>query len=236
VPRGNRAARLRLGRKVPWYVPQALRERPGPKRRGADAARAATVVCAGALAFSACGGGTRQDENEPKGKFEVQVVRASFPEKQKLAKRSILEIAVKNVDTKKIPNIAVTLHGFDRRKPDPELADPARPVFVINGRRKSFGGIPDAQEAGPEGGQTAYVDTWTLGPMKAGETKVFQWDVTAVQAGPYRLTYSVSAGLDGKAKAVLASGDRPEGIFAGKINGEAPKTKVAEDGKTVVSE
>jgi hypothetical protein len=193
------------------------------------------VACA--IALSACGGGERQDENEPKGEFKVQVVRASFPEKQKLAKRSILRIAVKNVDTREIPDIAVTLHGLDRRKPDPDLADPARPVFVINGRTKSFGNIPDAQSAAPAGQERpAYVDTWTLGKMKAGETKLFEWDVTAVEAGPYRLTYVVSAGLDGKAVAVLPSGQRPDGLFAGTVNGKAPKTKVAEDGKTVVSE
>jgi hypothetical protein len=195
------------------------------------------LLVAGAMALSSCGGGEKQDANEPKGQFKVQVVRASFPEKQKLAKRSILRISVKNVDTKEIPDIAVTLHGFDRRKPDPDLADPERPVFVINGRTKSFGNIPDAQAAAPAGQERpAYVDTWTLGKMKPGETKVFEWDVTAVEAGPYRLTYVVSAGLDGKAVAVLPSGQRPDGLFAGTINGKAPRTKVADDGKTVINE
>src|SRR5438876_8729789 len=107
---------LRLGPKGPWYVAPALRERLA----------AAGLLVAGAIALSACGGGERQDANEPKGQFKVQVVRASFPEKQKLAKRSLLRIAVKNVDTREIPDIAVTLNGLDRRKPDPELADPSR--------------------------------------------------------------------------------------------------------------
>ena len=195
------------------------------------------MLVAGAIALSACGGGERQDANEPKGQFKVQVVRASFPEKQKLAKRSLLRIAVKNVDTREIPDIAVTLNGLDRRKPDPELADPSRPVFVINGRTKSFGNIPDAQAAAPQGQERpAYVNTWTLGKMKPGETKLFEWDVTAVEAGPYRLTYAVAAGLDGKAVAILPSGQRPTGLFAGNINGKAPRTKVADDGKTVINE
>jgi hypothetical protein len=195
------------------------------------------LLVAGATALSACGGGEKQDENEPEGEFKVQVVRASFPAKQKLAKRSLLRIAVRNVDTKEIPNIAVTLRGLDRRKPDPDLADPQRPVFVINGRAKSFGNIPDAQSAAPAGQERpAYVDTWSLGKMRPGETKLFEWDVTAIQAGPYRLTYVVSAGLDGKAVAVLPSGQRPDGLFAGTIDGKAPRTKVADDGKTVVTE
>jgi len=53
----------------------------------------------------------------------------------------------------------------------------------------------------PAIGETAYVGTWALGPLKPGEQKTFRWDVTAVRAGPYEITYEVAAGLDGKAKA-----------------------------------
>jgi hypothetical protein len=222
---------------VPWYVPRALEGRAAHGRARARGSRGAFLACASALALTGCGGGERQDEDEPEGRFRVQVVRAEFPEQQKLAKRSILEIAVKNVDRKRIRNVAVTLKGLDRRKEDPDLADPERPIFVINGRRREFGNIPDAQAAAPAGQERpAYVDTWSLGTLAPGDTKVFRWDLTAVQAGPYRLSYLVSAGLDGKAVAVLPSGQRPEGVFTGNIEGEAPQARIAEDGKTVITE
>jgi hypothetical protein len=214
-------ARKRLSR---WYVAPALR------------GRIAFLLSAAALAaLAGCGGGERQDENEPEGDFKVEVVKASFPSDQKLAKRSELVIVVRNADTKQIPNIAVTMNGLDYRKDDPELADQRRPQFVVNGKFKKFGNIEDAQAITPGGVENpTYVNTWALGPLKPGESKEFKWDVTAVVAGPYELDYTVAAGLDGKAKAVDANGETPTGVFSGTVSDEAPQTKIAADGKTVI--
>lgn len=189
-----------------------------------------------AVALASCGGGERQDANEPEGKFEVSVVKANFPEQQKLAKRSTLEIVVRNEEAKRtVPNVAVTIDGFDERRKDPDLADPSRPVFVINGVPKEIGGFPESKDAAPEGGETAYVGTWALGPLKPGKQKTFRWNVTAVRAGPYKLTYEVAAGLDGKAKAVSAIGNNtPSGTFAGKIDSTAPDVRVGDDGRSIV--
>ena len=186
------------------------------------------------LIIGACGGEKRQDEDEPSGRYEVEVVEADFPERQKLAKRSNLVIKVRNAGTKTIPNIAVTVNGFSKRKDDPDLADPNRPIFVINGRQKQIGGFPEAKEAAPEGGETAYVGTWALGRLKPGKEKTFRWSVTAVDAGRFQIKYRVAAGLDGKAKAVDGNGQAPTGVFAGTISDEAPDARVAEDGETVV--
>ena len=183
------------------------------------------------LALSGCGGGgERQDADEPTGEFKVEVVRAEFPERHKLAKRSEMEIAVRNVDTRTIPNVAVTVKSFDERgqgaggsqgKSGPDLADPNRPVFVVNRI--------------PKGGETAYVNTYALGPLEPGATRVFRWNVTAVVARPsFKIDWEVSAGLDGKAKAVLASGGRPSGQFRGRIIGEAPDARIGRDGETIV--
>ena len=186
-------------------------------------------------ALSGCGGGERQDANEPEGDFEVEVVEASFPDEQKLAKRSSLVIVVRNADTERIPNVAVTLDGLDYRKDDPELADQRRPQFVVNGKFKEFGNIEDAQSQTPNGIENpTYVNTWSLGPLEPGESKRFRWNVTAVQAGPYELSYEVAAGLDGKARAVDASGEAPRGIFSGTVSDDAPQTRIADDGKTIV--
>lgn len=187
------------------------------------------------LALAGCGGGERQDENEPEGDFKVEVVEASFPEDQKLAKRSELVIVVRNADQQKIPNISVTMRGLDYRKDDPDLADQRRPQFVVNGKFKEFGNIEDARSQTPNGIENpTYVDTWSLGPLAPGESKRFRWDVTAVKAGPYELRYSVAAGLDGKARAIDDSGETPQGVFTGTVSDEPPQTRIADDGKTVV--
>jgi hypothetical protein len=197
------------------------------------------LTCLSALVLGACGGGNeRQDENEKKGTYEVDVVSATFPLQQKLAKRSNLAITVRNDDSKTIPDISVTVDGFDRRlKTDSSssIADPSRPVFVVNGEPKELGGFPESKEASPGGNKTAYVNTWTLGRLKPGQEKTFRWSVTAVKAGEFRLAWEVAAGFDGKAKAVDSTGQRPTGLFIGTIKDKAPDTRVdPDDGKTVI--
>ena len=44
----------------------------------------------------------------------------------------------------------------------------------------------------------------------------------------------MAAGLDGKARAVDANGETPQGVFTGTVSDEAPQTKIADDGKTIV--
>jgi len=146
-----------------WYRSRAL------IGKSSQRAVPAALVCASLLAGCG-GGGPRQDASEPSGSFKVLIVQAKFPDKQSLATRSFLVIAVKNVDSKTIPNVAVTVKSFDKRSKASNLADPRRPLFVVN--------------KGPRGGDTAYVGTSALGPLKPGETKTFKWDVTAVVAGP----------------------------------------------------
>jgi hypothetical protein len=198
--------------------------------------RARSVAALCLVAVAGCGGGERQDENEPEGNFPVEVVRATFPEQQKLAKSSDMIVTVRNAGQDTIPNIAVTVNGFDRRKNNPELADPSRPVFAINGVQVEIAGLPEAKDASPRGCDTAYVNTWACGPLRPNEQKTFRWSVTAVQAGDFNINWRVAAGLDGKAKAVAAGGGpAPRGQFSGTISDEAPDVRVADDGKTIVN-
>jgi hypothetical protein len=212
-------------RGIRWYVRPALQARR----------YLCALALAGVVAGVGCGGGERQDEDEPEGRFAVEVVRASFPEDQKLAKSSNLLITVRNAGNRTIPNIAVTVDGFNFRKTEPELADPERPQFVINGSPREIGGFPEAKEAAPLGCDTAYVNTWACGPLAAGKEKSFRWSVTAVKAGDFDIDWKVAAGLDGKAKAVSAGGGPPpSGSFSGQVSDEAPEVRVADDGETVV--
>jgi hypothetical protein len=205
-----------------WYVRRAL--------RGFGVA----TLCL--LAIAGCGGGERQDENEPEGDFAVEVVKAKFPESQKLAKSSDLVVTVRNAGQDTIPNIAMTVNGFDERKTDPDLADPNRPVFALNGVQVEIAGFPEAKDAAPRGCDTAYVNTWACGPLKPNQEKTFRWSVTAVQAGDFKVSWRVAAGLDGKAKAVaMGGGPAPRGAFSGTISDAAPDVRVADDGKTIVS-
>jgi hypothetical protein len=189
------------------------------------------------IAVVGCGGGERQDENEPEGDFAVEVVSSEFPKQQKLAQSSDLIITVRNAGDETVPNVAVTLTGLGYRATQPDLANAERPQFAVNGVPREIGGFPEAKEATPLGCDTAYVNTWACGPLKPGDERTFVWKVTAVKAGPYKVSWRVAAGLNGKAKAVTAGGGgAPTGTFSGTVSDKAPDVRIAADGKTVVSE
>jgi hypothetical protein len=191
---------------------------------------------AGLIAATGCGGGERQDADEPAGEFPVRVLNARFPERQKLAQSSDLVITVRNAGTETIPNIALTVDGFDYRKDDPDLADRVRRRFAINGVPVEIAGFPEAKDATPRGCDTAYVNTWACGSLRPDAQTTFRWSVTAVRAGPFKIDWQVAAGLDGKAKAVSAGGGAaPRGSFAGSVSSRPPQTRIGEDGRTIVS-
>lgn len=189
----------------------------------AFAARLAALSFAGALALAGCGGGgERQDADEPSGTWTVDVVEADFPQQQRLARQEELVIRVRNREERPIPNVAVTVEGLTDRSEQPGLADPSRPVWII--------------DEGPLGGITAYTNTWALGRIPAGESKTFRWRVTPVEPGEHEVSYRISAGLDGKAKARLASGARAEGEFAVDVSGKPAQARVDPDSGKVVRE
>jgi hypothetical protein len=176
---------------------------------------AAVAFAAGALVAVAGCGGTRQDANEKDATYTVQVVKASFPQRQHLAQPETMQIVVRNAGSARIPDVGITLgdeqgeQGFTTRSDQVGLADPTRPVWIVDRGPLNPGG----QAYNPEGGSTAYVNTWALGGLAAGATKTFVWKVTPVKAGSHVVKYRVNAGLDGKAKAQLAGGGAPEGAF-----------------------
>ena len=133
-------------------------------------------------------------------------------------------ITVQERRPKTVPNIAVTLRRLRRHSVDnTALADPERPVFVINGVPKEIGSFPESKEAAPEGGETAYVDTWALGPLRPGQEKTFRWTVTAVRAGPYKITYEVAGRPERQGQGRGASAAQtPRGLFTGTSSDKAP--------------
>jgi hypothetical protein len=168
----------------------------------------AGIVVASTALVAACGGNEKQDADEQSATYKLDVISASFPGRQRLAQRTELKLEVKNVDDRTIPNLAVTIDGFEQRRDDPTLANPRRPVWVLN--------------TPPFNSDSAFTDTWTVGPVPAGQTRTMRWSVTAVKAGTYSVRYKVAAGLQGKAKAELPDGSQPKGSFLARIT-RAPR-------------
>jgi hypothetical protein len=174
----------------------------------------AMLFAALAAALGACGGGgEKQDANEASGTFDLDVISASFPGRQRLAQESQLRISVKNVGDREIPNLAMTVDGFNQHVDDPSLANPRRNIWILN--------------SPPLNSASAFPDTWTLGPVPAGATRTAVWNVTAVRPGTYTLRYRVGAGTDGRAQAELPDGSQPIGSFIARIT-DAPRRVVVD--------
>lgn len=199
-----------------------------------------------ALLVAGCGGGTNkpQDRDEPRGDFPISVTEASFPDRWRLAKTADMVIGVRNAGTKTIPNVNVTTKckagvggSFAVTSQYNELAERQRPQFVVN--RIPTRTSPDRErplQLDPLERSSSLVDTYSLGPLAAGDTIRFRWNVTAVKPGPYRVCWRVNAGLWGKARATSSDGVPINGAFEGEINREAPRSRLANDDRTVVTE
>jgi hypothetical protein len=194
--------------------------------------RGTAVVCAtlaaGAL-MAGCGGGERQDADEPSGEYRLDVTRASFPSEQRLAASATMAIDVTNAGDARAPDVAVTIEtepqikgqapvAFGQRSADGELADSARPVWIL--------------DRGPRGADAAYTNTWALGALESGQSKRFRWKLTAVQPGNYTIGYRVSPGLDDKARLAEDSTDT-QGFFTVRIDDSPVQARVGEDGEVV---
>ena len=182
------------------------------------------VAC---LALAGCGG-DRQDADEPEGEFALEVVEATFPERQTTAQHSTMRIAVRNIDDRNLPNLAVTINtespggadpagAFAMAATDPRLADPEQPVWIV--------------DRGPSGGDTAATNTWAVGPVFPGQTREIEWRLTAVRPGTYTVNYSVSPGLHGRA--VPANGQDTTGSFRVQISDEPVPARVNRKGEVV---
>lgn len=220
------------------------------------------LACATSLAAVGCGGGDRQDKDEPKGEFPVEVVSAEFPEQQKLAKDSKMEIVVRNAGSDEIPVISITVEcpgqeksddrsggsggspsgsgsqggGFNYRTTFPGVADPSRPQFVVNTIPTRTPRNYDRGRLDPLERSSSYVSTFPLGKLAPNREATFVWDVTAVRSGPYKICWKVNAGLDGKAKAKSFQGTPIAGEFTGTVSDEAPDARIGDDGHTIIEE
>lgn len=191
-----------------------------------------------AALLGACGESS-SDSNEPTGTFKVKVTEAKFPTEQKLGQTSLLQLGVRNTGKRTVPGLTVTFTIAGKRgvesslpfgisEPQPELAQPERPVWVLAQTYPRLYG-----SFSPGGASTSNRKTFDFGPVKPGETVKAVWKLSAVKAGKYTLLYSVDAGLSGESKAKTGNGVTPGGSFATEISSQLPETEVTDSGEIV---
>jgi hypothetical protein len=197
------------------------------------------VTC---LGLTACGGDSEsQEESEPTGEFPTEVVESKFQPRQRLAQTTNLELGVENTGQEIIPNVAVTIFtddgadgSFSIRIDNPTLANPNRPVWILENKYPRIVGDPAPEGSSP--GTVAQTNTFGFGELQPGDRLDMVWKLTPVKAGTYTVNYEVSAGLFGNAKAVTSDGTQPKGKFVVTITDKPPKARVTGSGRVETSE
>jgi hypothetical protein len=215
----------------------------GQHSRNARLQAIATGLAALAVAalLGACGGGddSSASAEEPTGTFAVKVTEAQFPSLQRLGQTSLLRLGIRNTGERTVPGLSVTFTiagergessslPFGVNDPQPELAQPERPVWVLASTYPRLHGSAD-----PGGASSSSRKTFAFGSLDPGETTKAVWKLSAVRAGKFTLLYSIDAGLGGKAKAETEGGVAPGGSFSTVVTERLPETEVTDDGEIV---
>ncbi len=191
----------------------------------AGAAAFALLAAAGLLA-AGCGEAQR-DAHEAKGSYAVES-RARFPRRQAIARDTAFELIVRNPGPHAIPNVTATIDSFYYASDYPRLAARQRPIWIVDdGPGPRVKPAVESEEVDSEGGaETAFVNTWALGPLAAGARKAYVWRVTPVKAGTHSVHYTIAAGVDGRAVATPRGGGRPVGTVVAQVAPAPPRTHV----------
>ena len=200
---------------------------------------AGAAVAALALTIAACGESSKTSEEGAAGNYSVKVVTAEFPPKQRLGETSLMRIGVRNAGDRGMPALTLTVSiagkegresglPFGIRDPEPGLAQPDRPVWVLAEHYPKLAGSSE-----PGGAETANEKTFDFGPLDPGATTEAVWKLSAVRVGDFTVLYSIGAGLNGEAKAVTGGGVRAGGTFAARISEVPPNTVVTDSGAVV---
>lgn len=205
------------------------------RRRSRIGAVVAFAAIVGAAILGGCGSSSGSDE--PSGTRQVRVVNAQFPTEQSLGQTTLLRIGVRNEDDDPIPGLTFTISiagragedstlPFGVRDPQPGLAQPDRPVWVLSeGYPKLLG------SSEPGGAEGAALKTYTFGALKPGKATEAVWKLSAVRKGTFRLGFSV--GATGDVRLETPDGAKPGGSFAVTISPEVPDVTVNGKGEVV---
>jgi hypothetical protein len=199
------------------------------------AALAATLT----LSIAACGSESSSDSNEPSGTYQVKVTNASFPTSQRIGETLLMQLGIRNTGKKTVPALTVTVSvggkegqastlPFAIRDPQPELAQPDRPVWVLAAHYPKFAG-----SSAPGGAETSNQKTYSFGPLKPGKSADLVWKLSAVRSGHYNLLYAINAGLGNQVKTKTGGGAKPGGSFSAQISSARLDKEVNDSGEVV---
>lgn len=162
-------------------------------------ALSATVFAVG------CGDDESTGENT---KVNLQLVSATFPERQELAKQATMSIVVRNPGDEPVEMVTATVSpggtgetgsAFQAPVGGVDASDSSRPIWIV--------------DEAPLNGVTADSAVTRLGPVEAGKTVAFKWKVTPVRTGKHPIRWAIGADLKGEKTVIDDAGEPIEGRF-----------------------
>lgn len=142
------------------------------------------------------------------GKVNLELVRASFPEHQKLAKPVTMSIVVRNPGNETVEMVTATVapakagqsgSGFATNIARTDAGDRSRPIWIV--------------DEAPANGVTADPAVVRGGPLEPGKTLKFQWKVMPVRSGEHSVRWQVGADVHGDQQVIGDDGEPIEGTF-----------------------
>ncbi|MCX6394708.1 MAG: hypothetical protein NTY57_07670 [Solirubrobacterales bacterium] len=183
------------------------------------------AVISGTLAISGCGGSTSgSNQSHADGTFRVSTPGISFPVSQHINKEAVLKIPVRNLGTRPIPDVTITLTTGTSGTSAPAFSNvDSQPGLAEHWKHVWFLDLP------PANGDTALANSWSLGEVAPGATATFTWHVHPSITGPHLLNWKISPAMLG-GQAVLVNGAPATGSFQVVIKSKAPSATVRSDG------
>ena len=156
---------------------------------------AAVVACVLAVTLAGCGG-KRQDAGVKAATYKVKTLWR-FPSRQPLGKPQRFVLIVRNVDSQDIPDLAVTVRGLRMFVQQQNTASNVRPVWLFD--RVTYGDVTP--------NQSSTSNTFALGPLPAGQEKVYVLPLTPLRRGAHPIGYQLNGDLTGTVKLEFENGD-----------------------------
>lgn len=160
---------------------------------------AMALALVAALALTACGSEPRQDAGAAEGTWKVTVLDWKFPERQALGTPQDFVLKVRNDDTRKIPQLIVTIGGLRTFVKQPGAAIRVRPIWLT--REVDFADITPYN--------SPLQQSFNLGPLEPGATKTYSVVLAPLRRGEHEVTYSLAPDLFGDNKIVNADDETP---------------------------
>jgi hypothetical protein len=162
------------------------------------------------VTLGACGDDQESVESET---VKLELVKAKFPARQKLAEPQTMQLTVRNPTERAVETVSATVSpgdaaragsGFNTAADNPNASDPSTPIWIV--------------DEGPTNGVTVDPAVTRLGPVAPGETVTFRWQLMPSRVGSYKVRWLIGGDLQNKVNVVGQDGDPIEGTFPVRIS------------------